>query len=156
MYFTTIKEEKKTAGSPSPLHRVSEEEEETRICLEYLLWRQELRTRQEQALEYPVVGKGQSSGLELHNCNSTRGSGERGGRRAPPASMGREVGTASQTSGNAFSVIIIVLYRVQVIDPKRDSKPGKSESWRKERKRPSSKEEKSDQELVRCGAEVSI
>ena len=32
---------------------------------------------------------------------------------------------AFQTSGNQYSVIIIMLYRVQVIDPKRDSKPGK-------------------------------
>lgn len=66
------------------------------------------------------------------------------------------MGTASQTSGNRFSVIIIVLCRVQVIDLKRDSKPGKSESWGNERKCHSSKEEKSDQEPARCGAEVSV
>lgn len=44
-----------------------------------------------------------------------------------------------------FSVIIIVSYGVQVIDAKRDSKPGKSESWGKERKRCPSKEEKNDE-----------
>lgn len=39
--------------------------------------------------------------------------------------------TAFQTSGNHFSLNIIVVCGVQVTDQRKDSKPGKSESWKR-------------------------
>lgn len=41
------------------------------------------------------------------------------------------MGTAFQTSGNHSSLNIIVVCRVQVTDQRKDSKPGKSESWKR-------------------------
>lgn len=41
------------------------------------------------------------------------------------------MGTAFPTSGNHFSLNIIVVCGVQVTDQRKDSKPGKSESWKR-------------------------
>lgn len=59
------------------------------------------------------------------------------------------MGTAFQTSGNQFSVNIIMVCRGQVTDQKGDSNPGKCESRGEERKRHSSNEEMNDQEAAR-------